>query len=190
MARNIGDKDDIWQAGQILGPNFDNLTYPNTDSYQWGEVEITGIIIEVLESQGLNVRVRVTFPDGWGEGAPPKEQPVFSAPQREENYNTLAEDQFKVPDDPDARISGMIPQLPWFEKWQQQEASKAEQQENSAVELATEETAGVETSTIFTSSVLSNASDTLLSSSSSRQYRSCCSTVLVVLLAVLPCWIG
>ena len=145
MAQNIGDADDVWQPGQILGPNYDNLTFPNTDSYQQGYIEITDISIEVLEPEGQNVRVKVTIPESNGDAAPPPERPAFSAPQKEIS-NSLAEDQFKVPDDPNNRISGMIPQLPWFESWRQENLR--------------------ESTTTFTSEALANA--TVNRSSSTR----------------------
>jgi hypothetical protein len=116
-AKNIGDDTDTWLTGMILGPNLDNQTFPNTDSYQDGIIEITGISIEVLEPEGTNVRIKVTFPQRSGQDAIP-DRSKFAAPPKED-YNGMAEEQFSVPDDPNIRISGMIPQLPWFDKWRE-----------------------------------------------------------------------
>jgi len=114
-SNNSGEKGDIWQPGDRLGPNSDGQTFPNTDSYQDGFIERTGIVIEVLEGQGMNVKVKVTLPARSGQSSRPAD---FSAPQKDPAWTELAEEQFTDPDS-DQKISGMIPQLAWFEEWRE-----------------------------------------------------------------------
>lgn len=46
-AENIGDENDLWLPGMVIGPG-DGKTFPNTDSYQGGNIVPTGITIEVV----------------------------------------------------------------------------------------------------------------------------------------------
>ncbi|CAB9508837.1 Immune inhibitor A peptidase M6 [Seminavis robusta] len=137
---NIGDEGDIWETGMKLTPNVDGQTWPNTDTYQYGSVQQTGIIIEVLEPPAdgsFNVRVKVDM--GTRSGNAPQ---VFATPTKErDNHNDnpeledLAENQFNVPDDPDHGISGMIPQLGWFDRFQKQETEQQQETETLQPEM-------------------------------------------------------
>ena len=126
---NIGDEGDIWQAGMKLTPNTDGQTYPNTDSYQEGNIQGTGITIEVLESDGNNVRFKVDFGQRSGNG-----EQLFATPMREHERQRdpvlaeLADNQFIVPDDPNHTISGKIPQLGWFDAFQKQREEEHEKE--------------------------------------------------------------
>jgi hypothetical protein len=52
MALNLGGIGDFWKEGDVLGPGNGELvatefgTYPNTDSYQGGNIEVTGLVID------------------------------------------------------------------------------------------------------------------------------------------------
>jgi hypothetical protein len=117
---NLGDTGDMWQPGMSLTPNTDGQTWPNTDSYQDGYIESTGITIEVLEPEGNSVRIKVDFGQRSG-GTGGK---IFATPVRERDPHEnpllaeLAQNQFIAPDDPNHAISGMIPQLGWFDEFQ------------------------------------------------------------------------
>lgn len=58
---NNGDAGDFWRVGMTLGPG-DGITFPNTDSYQNGQITRTGIAITVLsvDKTANTVRFRVT----------------------------------------------------------------------------------------------------------------------------------
>ena len=133
---NLGDAGDIWEPGMKLKPNDPTGgTWPNTDSYQYGNVQRTGITIEVLEPEGQNVRVKIDFDnENRGVGGP-----IFATPPRDQEDHSnsfnqqladLADNQFVVPDDPDHGISGMIPQLGWFDKFRKQPLQGTVQQSN------------------------------------------------------------
>ena len=55
---NIGDAGDIWLPGMKLAPG-DGKTFPNSDSYQGGNIRKTGVTIEVLELKGQNIDLQV-----------------------------------------------------------------------------------------------------------------------------------
>lgn len=66
---NNGDAGDIWKPGMTLGPgstsSIDNesgsgVVYPNTDSYQNGNIIPTGISIAVLKENGEHVTIQVS----------------------------------------------------------------------------------------------------------------------------------
>lgn len=123
---NNGDEGDIWQPGMKLTPNTDGATFPNTDSYQQGYIESTGITVEVLESQGLDVSFKVSFATR-SFNTPMKERDTvngatYYAPGRAWTESLLAREQFDAGDSPH-QISGKIPQLPWYEEWQAEQAS-------------------------------------------------------------------
>ena len=129
---NIGDKKDQWQPGQKIGPNTDGSTFPNTDSYQQGWVEATGITIEVLEHDGLDVKIKVDFGARSAFSTPMKEreegsQQHVSAYANSNGASSLAEDQF-IAGDTHHRISGKIPQLPWYEEWRAEQAASSGKQ--------------------------------------------------------------
>jgi len=53
---NLGDEGDFWTVNgtnNILGPNIDGMTWPNTDTYQDGVVKQTGIKISVFTESGF-----------------------------------------------------------------------------------------------------------------------------------------
>eukprot|EP00980_Cylindrotheca_fusiformis_P003055 scaffold713_cov131-Cylindrotheca_fusiformis.AAC.13 len=55
MAIDLGDIGDFWGEGDILGPGNGELvataagTYPNTDSYQGGNITLTGLVIDQFQ---------------------------------------------------------------------------------------------------------------------------------------------
>ena len=127
QGKNIGDEKDQWQPGQKIGPNTDGSTFPNTDSYQQGWVEATGITIEVLEHDGQDVKIKVEFGARSAFSTPVKEreegsQQHISAYANGNGATSLAEDQF-IAGDTHHRISGKIPQLPWYEEWKAEQAA-------------------------------------------------------------------
>lgn len=65
---NIGDEGDLFIPGDSLGPNTDGNTYPNTDSYQGGNIVPSGITITVesMDIAGLTFTVA-----GMGTGGGP-----------------------------------------------------------------------------------------------------------------------
>lgn len=66
---NIGDAGDFWQKGMVFGPNEDGNTWPNSDAYQGGNVQKTGIRIEVMTKSGFVMRFKVDgIPDGGSYG--------------------------------------------------------------------------------------------------------------------------
>ena len=58
---NVGDAGDFWKPGQMLGPGngelvaTDSGTYPNTDSYMNGNIQVTGVKIDNLNDEGDGV---------------------------------------------------------------------------------------------------------------------------------------
>ena len=121
---NIGDAGDIWLPGMKLAPG-DGKTFPNSDSYQGGNIQKTGVTIEVLELRGQNIDLQITVPSRRSGGNTNTTE-SFSTPQKQHHSNE-AELQFHVPDavDQDVRISGKIPQLPWREEQLLDSTSKA-----------------------------------------------------------------
>ena len=61
---NDGDAGDMWKPGDILGPGMGGTVFPNTDSYQFGDIRETGIEIEVISQDGYDVTFRI---GGFGE---------------------------------------------------------------------------------------------------------------------------
>lgn len=57
-AVNLGDANDFWKAGDVLGPGNGELvatlagTYPNTDSYQGGNIAVTSLSIANFTDEG------------------------------------------------------------------------------------------------------------------------------------------
>jgi hypothetical protein len=56
---NIGDAGDLFVPGDSLGPNTNGSTFPNTDSYQAGNIVPSGITVTVdsMDSSGLTFTV-------------------------------------------------------------------------------------------------------------------------------------
>ncbi|CAJ1943443.1 unnamed protein product [Cylindrotheca closterium] len=58
QALNLGDPNDFWKTGDILGPGngeavaTDQGTYPNTDSYQGGNIQVTEVTIFNFQDEG------------------------------------------------------------------------------------------------------------------------------------------
>lgn len=87
---NKGDSGDSWPPGSVLGPGTDgdgkrkrkggfgtpNVNYPNTDRYQGGRIQETGIYVEVLSETNHTVTVRLSSSD------------IVSKPPNEENAVT------------------------------------------------------------------------------------------------------
>ncbi|GKY93006.1 hypothetical protein MPSEU_000269100 [Mayamaea pseudoterrestris] len=63
---NIGDIGDIFVPGDSLGPNTDGNTYPNTDSYQGGNIVPSGITITIdsMDDSGLTFTISGLGSDG------------------------------------------------------------------------------------------------------------------------------
>ena len=60
QATDYGDRGDLWQPGQVLGPGSGGTVFPNTDRYQGGKIEETGITITILEPDNdLEVKFQV-----------------------------------------------------------------------------------------------------------------------------------
>jgi M6 family metalloprotease-like protein len=77
---NNGDAGDYWVQGMTLGPG-NGQTYPNTDSYQNGNIQSTGITITDISAAGSTMTFRVSGLGGSGTSAPvpaPTEPPVSS----------------------------------------------------------------------------------------------------------------
>jgi hypothetical protein len=61
MALNIGEENDLWGPGDILGPGNGELVatdfgaYPNSDSYVRGNIRITGVTIDQFNDEGDGV---------------------------------------------------------------------------------------------------------------------------------------
>lgn len=111
MNVNIGDGGDLWQPGMKLAPG-DGKTFPNSDSYQSGKVQKTGVTVEVLDLQGQSIDLQLTVPSKR-DGSNTNSTGKFSAPEKHQQHGQ-SEAQFHVPDaGEDVRISGKIPQLPW-----------------------------------------------------------------------------
>lgn len=111
---NIGNEEDMWQPGMALTPNYDGNTFPNTDSYQMGNVQQSGVVIEILEVEGRNYNVQITVSTRMGElymRPPIPAGPVQPTPVKEKPAE--ATEQFEVPDAEGHHISGKLPDLPW-----------------------------------------------------------------------------
>ena len=116
MNVNIGDGGDMWLPGMKLAPG-DGKTFPNSDSYQGGNIKKTGVTIEVMELNGQNIDLKITVPSRRDGAEDSDEIEKFSAPMKEWSEHQEAQEQFQVPDAEDGvRISGKIPQLPWREE--------------------------------------------------------------------------
>jgi M6 family metalloprotease-like protein len=87
---NNGDAGDYWVQGMTLGPGY-GQTYPNTDSYQNGNIQSTGITITDISASGSTMTFRVSGlgsdPNGGGGGGgsvtiptPPGTSPPVTAP--------------------------------------------------------------------------------------------------------------
>ena len=74
---DIGDEGDIFVVGDSLGPNTDGSTYPNTDSYQGGNIVPSGITITVdsMDDSGLTFTV-----SGMGTGGTIATRSPIAAP--------------------------------------------------------------------------------------------------------------
>lgn len=57
---NYGDAGDMWQPGDVLGPGSGGSIHPNTDSYQGGVIQETGITIKVVSQDGTDITFEVT----------------------------------------------------------------------------------------------------------------------------------
>jgi hypothetical protein len=77
--QNKGDSRDPWKVGRVLGPGQGSKTisYPNTDTYQYGMVMNTGVSIEVLAESGRDVTVRIKF------GRSSVRRAAYAAPAKE-----------------------------------------------------------------------------------------------------------
>ena len=126
---NLGDTKDQWQPGQIIGPNLDGKTFPNTDSYQQGWIEATGITIEVLEHDGMDITFKVEFGTRSAFSTPMKEREERSNEHVSAYHNvndalsSLEDDKLVGDGSHHHGISGKIPQLPWFEEWRAEQAA-------------------------------------------------------------------
>jgi M6 family metalloprotease-like protein len=82
---NNGDAGDYWTQGMTLGPG-NGQTYPNTDSYQNGNVVSTGITITDISASGASMTFRVsglgTDPNGGSVSLPtsPGTSPPVTSP--------------------------------------------------------------------------------------------------------------
>jgi len=56
---SFGDPGDFWVKDMQLGPNEDGNTWPNTDTYQGGNVKQTGIKITILTEAGFIMLFKV-----------------------------------------------------------------------------------------------------------------------------------
>jgi len=89
---NLGDEDDFWVGGMVLGPNDDGKTWPNTDAYQDGVVKKTGIKIEILLDPGYIVTFKVDgIREVSGAAGVDDEEAVVSAMSAEDQYETVYE---------------------------------------------------------------------------------------------------
>ena len=65
MGNNSGNDGDFWRDGARLGPGpveddaSDTGIYPNTNSYQWGRIQKTGIIIDQISDTSIYMSFRV-----------------------------------------------------------------------------------------------------------------------------------
>lgn len=65
---NNGDQGDFWVDGMMLMPGGgENPTFPNSDSYAYGQVQRTGIVIKVASASGTKMRFEVTGLGEWDE---------------------------------------------------------------------------------------------------------------------------
>lgn len=115
---NIGNAGDMYDVGMSIGPNGNGKDkYPNTNMYQGGKVKKSGVTIEILDQQGGNFELEITVASKSG-GDDNSLTSIFSAPVKEETMTTtpgVSEEQFHTPDS-EFRISGKIPQMPWYEE--------------------------------------------------------------------------
>ena len=72
---NNGDATDLWTQGMLLRPGT-GANYPNTDSYQGGQIYPTGITIEILSPSGSEMQVQIS---GLGPSLAPTEAPQPTA---------------------------------------------------------------------------------------------------------------
>lgn len=77
---NNGDAGDLWTQGMVLRPGTGS-NFPNTDSYQGGQILSTGITIEILSPPGPVMQVRIT---GVGPSQAPTAAPRPTASPTEE----------------------------------------------------------------------------------------------------------
>jgi hypothetical protein len=80
---NYGDATDLFVPGDMLGPGTRSgeTVYPNTDSYQNGNIVETGLTIEVLSQQGTDITFRVGgVKPSEGGGPSPAGSPSVAAP--------------------------------------------------------------------------------------------------------------
>ena len=120
QGNNLGDEGDVWDVGMSIGPD----TFPNTDMYQTGAIKKSGITIEIKSQSGNKFEVQIKNNGRSGSERVDSAPTVFSAPTKEQStLETIAQEQFNIPDDEELKISGKIPQLPWYD-----EAVAAEQQ--------------------------------------------------------------
>ena len=103
----------MWDAGMSLGPNTDGNTFPNTDMYQGGLITASGITIDIQELSGSNFKVKVTM----GKRSADKDDLLSSTPSKHDALQSAAEEQFRTPDADEFRMSGKLPQLPWFDEF-------------------------------------------------------------------------
>jgi len=124
---NLGDVNDLWMPGTKLTPNYDGNTFPNSDSYQNGDVQKTGVTVEILESSGSNLNLKITLA---GRSGPPA---VFSAPERDNpGSSSTAHEQFDVSDSDGLKISGKVPQLPWRSQFSDMESASGKTSSSSS----------------------------------------------------------
>lgn len=135
QGNNIGDSGDLWEVGMTLGPNNDGNTFPNTDMYQGGQISKSGITIEIKEAAGSNFKVKISQSRKSGPqndntdalnsiySVPqPEEEPQSSSPTNPPTTTAItttgesATEQFHTPDAEEFRMSGKLPQMPWYEE--------------------------------------------------------------------------
>jgi hypothetical protein len=80
QGKNNGDAGDFWVPGNVLGPGKGGSVYPNTDLYQSGFVQETGIWLKVLSQTGQDVKFQVGGFDGEAPPAADAETPVSTTP--------------------------------------------------------------------------------------------------------------
>jgi M6 family metalloprotease-like protein len=65
MGNNSGDNGDYWRSGAMLGPGpveveaSDSGIYPNTNSYQSGTIQQTGIVVDQISDSSIHMSFRV-----------------------------------------------------------------------------------------------------------------------------------
>jgi len=99
MALNLGHNDDFWRANDVLGPGNGELiatdagTYPNTDSYQGGNIKVTDLIIDLFtEETDLSWSFRVQglkeSPSSAPSQSPSQESSISMAPSQQPSLST------------------------------------------------------------------------------------------------------